>query len=354
MSKSNNPTNEVFVCGAGHQGLSMSAHLALNGIKVNLWNRTPVNIRKVMETGVIHSEGIVSGEARIAKVSSDMSEVVGDFVMVTTPSSAHRDIAKDIAPFVHKDMVIILNPGRTFGAIEFAEELKKHGANELPHIAETQTIVYTCRKSGENSTCIFALKNEVEIAAIKGSDIDYIMSKMPECLKQYFKVVDSVGITSLSNVGMILHCAPVLMNIGWIESEKVDFKYYYDGISESIAHFLEKMDLERQAVANAEGFEVESVREWLMRTYDVEGDDLFECIRNNNAYREIDAPPTINTRYLFEDVPNGLVPVEAMGIEYSVPTPNISTIIDLASSVMDRDFRASGRRFDSVQLKKYF
>ena len=98
-----------------------------------------------------------------------MEDVVADLVMVTTPSGAHKDIARKLAPYVHKDMVIILNPGRTFGAIDFAEELKKCGINNMPQIAETQTIVYTCRKSGQNSTKIFALKNDVEIAAIRGS-----------------------------------------------------------------------------------------------------------------------------------------------------------------------------------------
>lgn len=349
-----NSTRTVFVCGAGHQGLSMSAHLALNGLTVNLWNRTPENIQAVVDTGVIHCSGIVNGSAKIARVSSKIADVVADFVMVTTPSNAHKDVAKELAPFVHKNMVVVLNPGRTFGAIEFAEELKKCGVKELPHIAETQTIVYTCRKNGKNSICIFALKKGVEIAAVRGSDMDYIMLLMPKCLKDLFKVVDSVGQTSLSNVGMVLHCAPVMMNIGWIESEKSDFKYYYDGISKSIAHFLKKIDQERQAVAKAEGFNVESVKDWIIRTYNVSGETLFECIRNNKAYWEIDAPPTINTRYIFEDVPNGLVPIEAMGIACGVHTPNITTIINLASSIMDQDYRHTGRRFTSQQLKKYF
>ena len=81
---------------------------------------------------------------------------------------------------------------------------------------------------------------------------------------------------------------------------------------------------------------------------------IFECIRNNEAYKEIDAPPTINSRYIFEDVPNGLVPVEAMGKEFGVPTPNITTIINLACSVMDTDYRETGRRFTFKQLKAYF
>ena len=235
-----------------------------------------------------------------------------------------------------------------------AEELKKCGVKELPQIAETQTIVYTCRKKGPDSTSILALKEDVKIAALRGNDIHHILSVMPDCLKPFFSPVDSVALTSLSNIGMVLHCAPVMMNIGWIECEKVEFKYYYDGISPSVAHLLEKIDAERQAVARGGGFEVESLKQWLERTYRVSGDDLYDCIRNNEAYKEIDAPPTINSRYIFEDVPNGLVPVEAMGKEFGVPTPNITTIIDLACSVMDHDYRESGRRFSSAQLKAYF
>lgn len=354
MGSITNAARTVFVCGAGHQGLSMAAHLALNGLNVNLWNRSQNHIQEVLGKGVIHCSGIVNGDAHIAKASNNIADVVDDFVMVTTPSSAHKDIAKELAPYVSKDMIVILNPGRTFGAIEFAEELRKYGVEELPQIAETQTIVYTCRKSGSNSTNIFALKSDVKIASIKGNDINYILERMPDCLKQYFTPVESVAQTSLSNIGMVLHCAPVMMNVGWIESEKVDFKYYYDGISMSVAHLLEKIDSERQAVAKRAGYEVESLKQWLKRTYLVKGDNLFECIRNNDAYREIDAPPTINTRYIFEDVPNGLVPVEAMGKEFGLETPNITTIINLACSVLDKDYRVNGRRFTFAQLKEYF
>lgn len=341
----------VFVCGGGHQGLSMSAHLALNGIAVTLWNRTPENIQEIINTGEIYCDGVVNGTAKVEKASSNIAEVVSDFVMVTTPSNAHKDVAHELAPFVNKDMIVILNPGRTFGAINFANELKRCGVKELPHIAETQTIVYTCRRSDVNSTTIFALKEDVKIAALKDSNIEYIMKKMPDCLKPYFGIESSVGYTSFSNVGMVLHCSPVMMNIGWIESEKADFKYYYDGISRSVADFIQKIDDERVAVARAAGFEIESVADWLRRTYKVEGKDLYECIRNNESYREIDAPPTVKTRYILEDVPNGLVPIEYLGKELNVETSNITTIINLASSVINRDFRKEGRQVSFMELK---
>ncbi len=68
-------------------------------------------------------------------------------------------------------------------------------------------------------------------------------------------------VTSLGNIGMVLHCVPVLMNIGWIESEKTKFEYYYDGISKSIADVLEKIDSERIVIAKAMGINIESTEE---------------------------------------------------------------------------------------------
>ena len=336
---------EVFICGGGHQGLSMAAHLSICGLNVRLWNRTPAHIAEVKKTGDVCCSGIINGIGHLKKVSSNISDVISDFIMVTTPSNAHKEIAKMLAPFVNKNMVIILNPGRTFGAIEFAHTLKECGVSELPHIAETQTIIYTCRKYSENCAQIFALKNDVEIESIGKNDLEYIISRIPMCIRKYFKPVKSTVITSLSNVGMILHFAPVLMNIGWIENKKTAFKYYYDGITPSIASFLEKMDHEKISVAKALGYEIETTETWLKRTYNVDGHGLYECLKNTKQYRAIDAPETIHHRYIIEDVPCGLVPVEDAAIQCGVSTKNITSIIDLASAVTEIDFRSMGRKF---------
>lgn len=346
-------TKKVFVCGGGHQGLSMAAHLALNGIKVSLWNRTAEHIQEIIETGEIVCNGMFTGVAKVERASSDVAETFYDFIMVATPSSAHADVARKLAKYVNKDTIIILNPGRTFGAIEFARVLKECKVNEMPHIAETQTIVYTCRRNSKNGATIYAMKKDVAIASLESRDIDYILAKMPECLYRYFRPVKSVAITSLSNVGMVLHCAPVLMNIGWIETEKTDFKYYYDGISKSVAGFLEKIDKERLCVADAMGCKILSTADWMKSVYGVTGNGIYECIRNNLSYREIDAPQTLKCRYLMEDVPNGLVPIETLAKSLKMDTPSISTTIDLASAVLDIDFRAKGRKYSFEEIKQY-
>ena len=121
--------------------------------------------------------------------------------------------------------------------------------------------------------------------------------------------------TSIGNVGMVLHCAPLLLNTGWTESEKNIYKYYYDGITPTIGKLIEKIDDERVAVSDALGDKVESTKDWFIRTYHVSGNNLFECIQNNEAYKTIDAPGSLKHRYIFEDVPCGLVPLEAIGLK---------------------------------------
>lgn len=342
-----------FVCGGGHQGLAMAAYLSLNGEKVTLWNRTREHIKDIINDGTIHCLGEIEGIAKIEKASDIIEEVISDYILVTVPSNAYADIAKKIAPYINKKTIIVLNPGRTFGAIHFAEELKKCGVKELPQIAETQTIVYTCRRSELNEVTIFAMKKDVKIAGLSNCNMHMVMDKMPASLKKYFLVDDSIMRISLSNVGMILHCAPVLMNIGWIENDKVAFKYYYDGISKTVAKYLEKMDGERLAVANKIGYSIETVADWLRRTYEITGDNLYECIKNNCAYKEIDAPPSLNSRYILEDVPNGLVPIEHIARELKVETPHITNIIELANAVYETDFRKSGRTFPLCIIKSY-
>ena len=335
---------KITIIGGGHQGLAMAAHMSLNGVECYLWNRTADHIRDIIENGEIFCQGVVEGIAHIQHASTNIEECLQNVIMVTTPSSAHRDVARMLAPYMNEDYIVVLNPGRTFGAREFARVLKENGCTRLPLIAETQTIVYTCRRTDRNTVSIYALKNGIPLATVNHADAEIVINALPACIKEHFLKVDSDIRTSLGNVGMILHCAPVLMNIGWIESKSVEFKYYYEGISPSIAKLLEKIDEERVTVAKAMGVEIETLMEWLIRTYDTHGSNLFECLQNNIYYKDIDAPQTIYHRYIEEDVPNGLVPLESAGQMYGVPTPTTTLIIDLANAVMQKDYRSMGRK----------
>lgn len=339
-------TEKVLIMGAGHQGMAMAAHMGDCGVECYLWNRTEKNIADIKKNNIISCTGILNKNIKVKMVTSNIEEALQKFIMIATPSTAHYDIAKLLAKYVDDTYTIILNPGRTFGILEFITTLKEAGCKKLPLVAEAQTIIYTCRRDlSSNRVHIFALKNDVPISALDRKKTLYVMDNMPVCIRKYFKIADNFYETSLGNVGMILHCAPVIMNIGWIESKTNNFEYYYDGISPTIANFLEKMDKERLCVANSMNVSVESTINWLKRTYNTDGSNLFEHLQSNIYYKGIDAPRNIRHRYIQEDIPNGLVPIESIAKELNIKTPYITSIITLANNIMNVDYREIGRNY---------
>ena len=303
------------VLGAGNSGMAMAAHLAACGEDVALWNRTRANIEHIAEMHAINCGGIVEGEVRIGLVTDSLGEAVdgADMVFVTVPATAHVELARQLASVLGNAVPVLLNPGRTFGALRFADAMVLAGCPYKPLVAEAQTIVYTCRKRDDISVDVFALKRSVALACIDAEGTKVVLEALPDCLRGRFRAAASTLETSLGNVGPILHCAPFLLNAGWTESERSSYEYYYDGITPTIGGFLERLDEERIEVARALGVEVPSTMQWMLEEYQTHGETLFECVRNNASYRGIDAPRSLRHRYLYEDVPYGLVQFEAVG-----------------------------------------
>lgn len=335
----------VTVIGAGNSGIAMAAHLSKEGNKVTLWNRSSSTISKLLETRLIHCKGVISGEIPIHAVTNDIRVALEDpdIILITTPANSHRDLAELVGKNIRKQSVIILNPGRTFGALEFKSIYKQYNSEYDQIVAETQTIIYTCRKTAPDTVNILALKDAVLISSL---DTDNIIDYLPECIRGFFKPAKSMIQTSIGNVGMVLHCAPLLLNAGWTESTKSIYKYYYDGITPTISKFIENLDAERVAVSEALGCRVETTIEWFHRTYHIEGDSIYDCIQNNPSYETIDAPGSLNHRYILEDIPCGLVPLEAVGLKMGINMEYTSLVIDLASKLMGIDFRETGRNLE--------
>ena len=79
-----------------------------------------------------------------------------------------------------------------------------------------------------------------------------------------------------------------------------------------------------------------------------------ERVRDTLAYEAIDAPETLDHRYIFEDIPCGLVPLEALGKILNIDMRYTGLVIDLASALMELDFRETGRNLRNFDLGKFF
>ncbi len=118
----------------------MAGHLGILGYPVTLYNRTDEKLDGVRWRGGIKVDGAVSGFGPVRKATSDVREAVAeaDVVMVVTPATAHHDLAAAMAPCLRDGQLVVLNPGRTGGALEFRRVFREEGMRARIVLAETQ------------------------------------------------------------------------------------------------------------------------------------------------------------------------------------------------------------------------
>lgn len=340
------------VAGAGHGGMAMAAHLALTGCKVTLFNRTRERIEPVRERGGLDVTGEVEGFAALHGVTDDPAEAVSeaDVLMVVVPAFAHRGMVELLAPHVKDGQILVLNPGRTGGALEAAQVFRERNPAVRPFIAEAQTLLYAARVTNPGQVRIFGIKNSVPLATLPSYQVADVLPVIRKALPQ-FVPGDNVLKTSLDNIGAVFHPAITVLNAARIEDTHGDFEYYVEGVTPAVAAVLEAVDRERVEVAAALGIRANTAREWLYLAYDAAGKTLLDAMRANTGYGGIKAPGTVQHRYISEDVPFSLVPIAAIGEMFGVPTPAIRAVITLASIMHGADYWAEGRTVDRLGIR---
>lgn len=342
----------VTVVGAGHGGKAMAAHLALMEFPTTLYNRTPDHVAAIKELGGINlesGEGGPHGFGKLDLVTSNMAEALekAEMIMVVVPSSAHADIARSCAPHLKDGQIVVLHPGRTCGAIEFAKILRDQRCTADVTVAEAETFIYASRSDGPAQSRIFRVKEAIPLAALPATRTRLVLDRIHEAYPQF---IDGGNVlqTGLNNMGAIFHPALTILNSGWIETTHGDYQFYIDGVSPSVARVLEALDRERVTVASSLGIRARTAQEWLKLAYDSEGADLYEAIHNQPGYYGIKAPPTLNHRYIFEDVPMSLVPIASFGSQYGVSVRGIDSIIRLACIIHRTDYWRRGRTLEKL------
>lgn len=345
------------VIGAGNGGRAMAAHLALMGFPVTLFNRTPEKVEAIRELGGIHLESFEAGPrglGRLLAVTSSLEEATraGRVLMVVVPSSAHGELARNLAPFLRPDHVIILHPGRTGGALEVKLALRQAGAPAGVLVAEAETFIYASRAEGPAEARIFRIKTAVPLAALPATRTDEVLDLLQEPYPEFIDGVDVLH-TGMNNMGAIFHPALTLLNAGRIESTAGEFQFYIDGVTRSVARVLEVLDRERVTVAAALGVRARTALEWLNLAYNVTGEDLYEAIQNQTGYYGIKAPNTLHHRYIFEDVPMSLVPLASFATRFGVSVRGIESIIRLACFIHRTDYWRRGRTLEALGINEW-
>lgn len=344
----------ITVIGAGHGGKSMAAEMASRGFAVTLYNRTADHIEVIEMRGGINLRTEEGREvfAPLKLVTSNPEQAVAqaDLIMVVIPASGHRDVGLTFAPYLQDHQVVLLNPGRTGGALEFKRALDDGGCHCRPIVCEAETFIFAARSQGPAQAQIFRTKFSVPVAAFPAGRTREALDVLQIVYPQFIPA-KNVLYTSMNNMGAIFHPALTLLNAAWIEATQGDFEFYMDGVTPATAKVLGALDRERVTVAAAIGVRAQTAEEWLDRAYDATGDNLYEAMHANPGYKGISAPNRVQHRYIFEDVPCSLVPMALIGQQYGVETSTISAIVRLANIVHGVDYWRKGRTLEQLGIR---
>lgn len=342
---------KIAVIGAGNGGQAIAGYLALVGHEVSLYDRDDEKVSVLNTIGGIELTGKIKGFGKINCITTYIEKAIkgAEIVMITTVANAHQAVAQNMAPYIEDGQVIILNPGRTCGALVFKQALEKYGCTKHYYLGEAQTLVYACRIIQNGKVNIIGVKDEVLLAGLPASDADHILNKV-NTLYPCFKKADNVLRTSLENIGAMFHPCVCLFNAATIERQ--DEFWFYRDMTDQVASFIEKFDQERLAVGKAYGVNLLSVKEWIKYAYkDTKGKTLCERMKNNPAYYDIKAPGTIFTRQLTEDIPTGVLPIMELGKAAGVDVTLHASMVYTIEALLNMDFHTDGRSLKNLGIE---
>ncbi len=340
------PIRRVAILGGGNGGCAGAADLTRRGFDVRLYSRTEETIAPVRARGGVEYEGALGdGFAPVPVITTDAAAAMAraDLVILMVPTQAHESMAAMVAAHLKPDQLLLASPGHT--GLLIPEALRRHGVRRPRH-AETGRLPYICRMAGPAWVRISKASEHLVFGVFPAVDTAAVAERMRPVFPA-IQPAQSILKTVFPYTNAIHHPPAAICNVGRIEATGRDYYHYYEGITPSVGRLIDALDRERLAVAAALGAHVERFVEYFHKAgYTTTGARdsglAYEAFHQNEPDRWIKAAPSLEHRFLDEDVPYGLLPLAELGRLAGVPTPTMDHLIHLACIASGKDYRASG------------
>jgi len=336
----------IAILGAGAAGAAATAELTLAGHSVALWNRSADTLAPFQARGGVAFEGVLgAGLARPALITADLRQALlgADVALVTLPTLAHPALATALAETGWTGPVV-LNPGHTGGALEFAQSYREAGCAPPP-VAEFSTLTYIARKLQPGAVTITGAAKQVRMGWLPGGESAAALART---LYPCALPVADVLAANLANANMVLHPPGAVMAAAWVEATCGDFTFYVQAMTPGVARVMRRLDDERLAVAAAFGHDLPSVVGEMKAigtvAADVPDDAPYEvAISGGAANARIKAPDSLAHRYYREDFGHGVLPFLELAQIAGVAVPVAAALFAVAEAALATDFRSTGR-----------
>ncbi len=341
----------ISILGAGHAGTAVAADLSLRGHEVTLIKTSHAmhdeNFNYLLKNGgrVRLKENGETQFANIKCVTRDLSRLSeSKIVIIYVQSNYHESLIKRIRPYLRDGQILLINPGYLSTAY-----VLKHCSPVNLTVVEAQSSFIDCRIE-EPGTVNVIFRNMRNPLAVYPAEDRKMCEKILSQLGFPFVYLSSVVEAALHNPNLIVHTVGAIMSIPRIEKTKGDYYMYREVFTPSVWRILEALDNEKMNVMEKLGCKRVSYVEACKyrNTLDDSRDAKEVFFWYAGLPNPLKGPTEVDSRFISEDVPQGLVLLETLGLEYKVDTPVCTALIDMASAALNRDLRKEGRTLERL------
>jgi opine dehydrogenase len=328
----------VSILGAGAIAYGLAAYLAQAGHAPMLWSPSGQRTKLLAAGEPLKAPGGI--EATVAvRIAKDCKEAIdnADMVVIALPGYGHKPVMDAAAPHLADGMPVIISSHSSFSALYLSKRLAERKVS-LPIIVWGTTLL-TGRQPGPTEIRIASIRQKLDVATLPFSFQDEGHDLCTAVFGDRFVKRDGVLAIALSNLNPQNHLGIALLNL--TRMEKGEQWSQGGNVTPAVGRLIEALDAERLAIAAHYGIAVRTVEEHFSLSFHVPMGTVSDMNREMDRQgRGGLGPATIESRYILEDVPFGLLPTVLLGKISGNPAILHESGVSILSAAYGRDLRA--------------
>ncbi|MES0041844.1 NAD/NADP octopine/nopaline dehydrogenase family protein [Mesorhizobium sp. M0091] len=327
----------VSILGAGAIAYGLAAYLAQSGHSPTLWSPSGHRTRTLATGEFLKATGDIEATVpvRIAKDCRDAIEHA-DVVVIALPAYGHKMVMDAAVPHLADGIPVIISSHSSFGALYLSKRLAERKVR-LPIVVWGTTLL-TGRQLGSTEVNVTSIRQKLDVATLPFDALDQGYELCTALFGDRFVKRDGLLAIALSNLNPQNHLGIALLNL--TRMEKAEQWSQGGNVTPAVGRFIEALDAERLAIAAHFGIAVRTVQEHFSLSFHVPMSTVSDMNQEMDRQgRGGFGPTTIESRYILEDVPFGLLPTAVLGKISGNPAILHESGISILSAAYGRDLK---------------
>lgn len=344
----------VTIIGTGNGGSAIAADLTAKGNNITLFKSSKKGNSKHFKN-LINNQGLIkikypNGEevnSRISLITDNIKEALREeteVIILFLPTIYQENIIKSIIPYLHNGEIIILEPGY-LGTAYFIEFIKDIDIT----IVEAESSPLDCRITAPGEITVYFKNYCNPIGVYPNSNKERTLKKLSK-LSYNFIGRHNVIEAALHNPNLIVHTIGGILSIPRIENTNGDYWMYKEVFTPTVWNLINALDEEKMNIMESLNLpRISYLEEAKTRnakpSTDYTAIEVFQDYAKNYSVK---GPEISDSRYIREDVPQGLGLLQSFGKWKNIPTPICNSLIELSSALLKEDFKNQARTIEKL------